>query len=147
MSYRRFQDRTVSDNSERISRLKIRRMGPIAVLCIVLVTTMTLSLVYLRIRGLSLDSRLDSLCCELVLIDRALSDIEKTTLAVGSPSTVYGYAFNKLGMTQGAVAGIVRIRYDQGEVALVVPEGQVKDWSGALPLSGFNDIKDLTYVD
>lgn len=141
MSYRRFNDHVVPDKVDKIGEIKKRRMGPIAVFCVALVMVMTSSLVHLRIKGLSLDSKLDSLGDELVFLERAISDVEKVTLAMASPSAVYGYAFDKLGMVQGTIAGTVKIRYDQGQVAVVTPEGEVRNWSGYLPSSGIDGLK------
>ncbi len=109
------------------------RMGPILVLCVLMIMAMTSSLVYFRVYGLSLDSRLDSLAGQKMSLERSLSEIDKITLALGSPSAVYGYAFENLGMTQGAIAGTVKIKYSNGGVASVVPEGTVGRWSGSLP--------------
>ena len=146
MSYRRFNDNMAADDVDNIDEAKKRRMGPIAVLCVVLVVVMTSSLVYLRIKGLSLDSRLDSLGDELVSLERSISDVEKVTLAMASPSAVYCYAFDKLGMIQGTVAGTVKIRYDEGRVAVAVPEGQIGNWSGSLPSSGLDEVKGIPDV-
>ncbi len=146
MSYRRFNDDIATDDVDNIAEAKKRRMGPIAVLCVVLMVAMTSSLVFLRIKGLSLDSRLDSLGDELVSLERAISDVEKVTLAMASPCAVYGYAFDKLGMVQGTVAGTVKIRYDDGRVAVAVPEGDVGRWSGALPSVGVYEVKGISDV-
>ena len=135
-----------ADVVDEVSEVKKRRMGPIAVLCVVLMVIMTSSLVHLRIKGLSLDSRLDSLGDQLVSLERAISDVEKVTLAMASPSAVYCYAFDKLGMIQGTVAGTVKIRYDEGQVAVAVPEGDIGSWSGSLPSIGLDEVKGISDV-
>ena len=122
------------------------RMGPILVLCVLVIMAMTSSLVYFRVYGLSLDSMLDFLAGQKMSLERSLSEIEKITLALGSPSAVYGYAFENLGMTQGAIAGTVRIRYSNGGVASVVPEGTVERWSGSLPPLKKDVVGDSSFV-
>ncbi|SMG10015.1 FtsB/FtsL family cell division protein [Dethiosulfovibrio salsuginis] len=142
MSSRRFQDREISkEHNVKRSGLR-RRMGPIMVFCILLIMVITSSLVHCRIYALALDAELDRLSYEKNNLERSLSDLKKSTLALGAPSAVYGYAFDNLGMTQGSVAGTIKVRYSDGEVASVIPEGKVGEWSGSLPpLKGGLDIK------
>lgn len=140
MSFRRFQDRENSkDDNVKRSGLR-RRMGPIMVFCVLLIMMITSSLVYCRIYALALDAEVDRLSYQRNNLERSLSELEKSTLALGAPSAVYGYAFDNLGMTQGSVAGTIKVRYSDGEVASVVPEGEIGGWSGSLPLikNGFN---------
>nr|WP_321503672.1 hypothetical protein [uncultured Dethiosulfovibrio sp.] len=133
MSFRRFQDREISkEHNVKRSGLR-RRMGPIMVFCVLLVMVITSSLVYCRIYALALDAKLDHLSYEKNNLERSLSDLKKSTLALGAPSAVYGYAFDNLGMTQGSVAGTIKVRYSDGEVASVAPEGNIGEWSGSLP--------------
>lgn len=97
---------------------KRRPIGSIWVFFVILSMVLSSSLVCLRVYGLSLDSKFDCLSAQAASLKRVLADLDKSVLSMGSPSAVYGYACEHLGMSEVAVAGVIRVKLNsEGELA------------------------------
>ncbi len=119
-----------------------RRIGPVWVFFVILSMVLTSSLVCLRIYGLSLDSRFDYISAQAASVERALADLDKKVLSMGSPSAVYSYACEHLGMSEVAVAGVIKVRSNAGgEMASLGRDEWKNGWSGALPVSSNLDVE------
>ncbi|PIE54946.1 MAG: hypothetical protein CSA35_03520 [Dethiosulfovibrio peptidovorans] len=111
-------------------------MTPVAVVMVVIIMGLCTTLVSLRMKGLALEARLNSVIHRAQAIDRDVTSTHKKCFALSSPSVVYGYACERLGMTETTVAGVVHVQMSLS-TALEKPLDSER-WRGSLPGFGIS---------
>ncbi|MCF4150535.1 hypothetical protein L2W58_01810 [Dethiosulfovibrio sp. F2B] len=113
----------------RVGRNK-NKISPVFVLFLVLAMLLCSSLVCLRMYGLVLESELDELTAKVRDLELQVTSIHKRCLAMESPSSVYGYASTKLGMTEKSYAGIIKVQFSEKTASSI---SDSEGWRGSLP--------------
>lgn len=107
------------------------KISPLFVLFLVLAMALCSSLVCMRMYGLTLESELEKLTSITNELKAQVTSVQKRCLAMESPSAVYGYASKKLGMTEEAFAGIIKVQSSGRTASSGISDPE--RWSGSLP--------------